>query len=686
MTTVIVSGPESLICIVAQQLAWLGAVCRTSSPADGLAYCDTIWTKNTNRVISSFKISYKIVRFNIEDQKGCWHDLLSNSVIATGFPVPKRPEGMIGLQIPLKTMAALGSISIAVNDGTGFVLSGDRFGFVPAERKQDAVQWHLVHKDGDELDLEDVLQSEHKRLSEEELDETALHSSTAFLGWTPKVHNYAGAGSSRRNLPVGAQGPLERGIDYHSIRPSSGSDLPKTEINVSTLQLNISKIVGIGATFAMARKDQPTEMPEIPRYKQILDALRTTSVVLYDTTTQVAWFMDAERLALQMALHRLEQQRQEDGKNTVAISPAEPDAPSSLRNSMLQNQKTVIGSDYDVEDREDVDCIFAEVVSRDRQIIRHLASKSKNVTRRSLSGTKKICGWEYMDFINDKPSRTQSLAEINNERCGKWPDLVESLHALVLLGSNFQEIFQPADIVEHCQYCRSVPRGGGFLAMEVTSLQRLMLDSTAYNGPRRLSKSNITWNASVVPFSPCNNPAADRCRKEYMQQLHAGKPGSDVDLKNFSSGAVVFGYPRKLHKPDRQASPTHSVSQLVNRSLSIIPFPASASSASNRARINTPEVPEREVHCIEPITANSEPQLRSTHSVELRQVSPGPIIMVGGNDEQQYSDSILEDSFYTSSSFEEFEESEPYGRHGLAGALKQYDLLLERQLKGKGRA
>lgn len=699
MTTALVSGPESLIRIVAQQLAWLGAVCRTSSPADRLAYCDTIWTKDPSRVVSSFTIRYNIVRFNVEDQKGCWHKLLSNSVIATGFPIPKRPEDMIGLQIPLKIMAALGNISIAVNDSTGFVLSGDRFGFVPVERKQDAVQWHLIHKDGDELDLEDVLQSGHKRLPEEELDEKALHSSTAFLGWTPKVHNYAGAGSSRRNLPVGAQGPLERGIDYHSIGPSRGS-APRTGVSLTSLQLNISKIVGIGATVAIAKKDRPTWMPEISRYKQILDTLQTTSVVLYDTETQVAWFIDAERLALQMALHRLELQRQKDGTQTVEINPAEPDVPSSLRRSMLLNREIVMESDYDVKDRKVVDCIFAEMVSRDQQIIHILASKSRNVTRRTLSWTKKICGWEYMDFIDNKLSRSQSLAEINNERCGKWPDLVDSLNSLVLLGSNFQEIFQPADISTHCQSCRSVPQKESLLAMEVTSLQALTKGATAPNGQRRLSKSNITWDASVDPFSPCNNPAADTCRKRYIQRLHEGNPRGHLNLEDFSSGAVVFGEEAsKLQKPDRQTSQKPSVTQLVDKSLSAVPFLTSSSPASSRARINIPEVPGGEFRSTEPITANSEAPLRTTHSVELRQdallslpgpglyaTSPGPGIMVSANEEQQFSDPIPEAGPNTSSSSEQSEESESHGGDGPARTGKQSDSAVERQQKGKDRA
>jgi hypothetical protein len=123
---VTVEGSGAYIVAVAQQLAWLGAVCRAS--VSSLALC---YTGVSERVVpdgeflgSIFDISYEVSSSGVDVSTGCWHGLVGNSVVATGYPIPPREHGKIGLHTSMEIMAALGKIPIAMNFGEGYVLKG----------------------------------------------------------------------------------------------------------------------------------------------------------------------------------------------------------------------------------------------------------------------------------------------------------------------------------------------------------------------------------------------------------------------------------------------------------------------------------------------------------------------------------------------------------------------------------
>jgi hypothetical protein len=187
------TGSVEFLCTIGQQLAWLGAVCRSSRI--GLCYCDTVWTHKRSGAHSGgeyFAIGYDVVLFDRDEIKPCWHSLVGDFVVATGFPIPERPSDDKGLQIPVEVMAALGGVYIAVDIGPGFFLKGETIAFIPVERRSDRVQWHLVEHGGEIIDYDYIEHEGFKLLPRSTLDGEAINSTTAFLGWTPHVINIAG--------------------------------------------------------------------------------------------------------------------------------------------------------------------------------------------------------------------------------------------------------------------------------------------------------------------------------------------------------------------------------------------------------------------------------------------------------------------------------------------------------------
>ncbi|KLU83586.1 hypothetical protein MAPG_02639 [Magnaporthiopsis poae ATCC 64411] len=97
---------------------------------------------------------------------GCWHDIFCTYVLARGFPIPARPAGLRGAELPFALMTTLSAVDYSLPFLNGFVLKGRRAALVPplgpigepglsVEDKTGSpsgrcIQWHLVlAKDGD---------------------------------------------------------------------------------------------------------------------------------------------------------------------------------------------------------------------------------------------------------------------------------------------------------------------------------------------------------------------------------------------------------------------------------------------------------------------------------------------------------------------------------------------------------
>ena len=140
----------------------------------------------------AFSISVETIPLDQAEPRGCWNELLRSSVIVSGFPIPERSLGEVGLEIPLDIMASLGGISLAAEYDGGYVLKGHSIAFVPVERMADSVQWHLIHGQGSRIQYKDVADQYPKRLLARILDRNALSTTKAFLGWCRESHNMLG--------------------------------------------------------------------------------------------------------------------------------------------------------------------------------------------------------------------------------------------------------------------------------------------------------------------------------------------------------------------------------------------------------------------------------------------------------------------------------------------------------------
>lgn len=198
MRTIRVKGPEDFTVTIGQQLAWLSAACRNSNGQ--LAFCYTTFTvEKSESLCPIFRLKHKVSSSGIEHSNSCWHDLVGNSVIVYGFPIPERTDEVHGLHLPVELMATLGRIPFATYFDGGYVLKGRSFAIVPLQRRGASVQWHLFQtKDGRRIEYEDLYELAPDRLMVKEDDGPAFLSAGSYLGWCPQCNVNLG----NTSLPV----------------------------------------------------------------------------------------------------------------------------------------------------------------------------------------------------------------------------------------------------------------------------------------------------------------------------------------------------------------------------------------------------------------------------------------------------------------------------------------------------
>lgn len=139
-------GTISGVADATEQLAWLGAACRTCPSAHGLA-CSKVDIRPKHSLLSTYSIEYQLENIETVASKqngACWHGLFRNPVVVPGFLILARRYGERGLEIPLNMMAHLGEADRATMFGDQLLIKGFSVMFVPTLRTPDSVLWHFL--------------------------------------------------------------------------------------------------------------------------------------------------------------------------------------------------------------------------------------------------------------------------------------------------------------------------------------------------------------------------------------------------------------------------------------------------------------------------------------------------------------------------------------------------------------
>jgi hypothetical protein len=522
-----VDGVEESIIQIAQQLAWLGSALRTSeSGSVGRSEAQiSAWTNNLPAI---FEIEFAT---DVLEEKSCWHDLFFNPVIAFNFPISSRDHGLIGLEIPIQMMAALGGASHAVEFKGGLMLKGFSCMFVPLQRHGNSIQWHFItNEDNTRLEYLQADQQCPKRALLGSVDQESLASTRAFLGWWGKVTTNLGTTDAK----------------YENINwsPTKEASRPRT---TPVLSIRLLNIIEVGVSFAMGPKDSKLHVSRTGHYEKLLQHASKVSVVLYDTRDKRGWLVPSSAVIAHIAKTRHFRKPFSIAGKPVDIISADParNVCDAAEKMLLENRSTKL---FD-GDAGSSGLYFEQMVRDIWGSLEDLLGKGteREFTSDSLmSKGQRLLGWEFMDLVEERSPLHLKETIIKNS-CGGWINFAQEIDAIVLFASGFEDVIEPAEGSTNglCHRWKHVPKDKDYLAAGIPILKTLYERAGSLVTKENQTYQHRQWHHGQMLFENCLSNANSSCNCDRLQQVESKQrmgSGNVIFLGPLKSqGAVIFG-------------------------------------------------------------------------------------------------------------------------------------------------
>jgi hypothetical protein len=452
----------------------------------------------------------------------CWLSLFSNAVIAHGFPIPERADG-IGLEMSVQLMAAIIGARHAVTFDGGVVIKGFSSMFVPVTRTEDGIQWHYVaNSDADvQLSYEEGVRRCSNRALLPDLDITSLATTRCFIGWNSLVD--IGVGSETAN--------------FENIKFSDAAEVrPVLQIRSASLGFQQFGFAQIDVTFG--KRDGKCHFQRSSSYRRIVSAAERMFIALFDTGERRSCLVPASGLLLHILRHRVSL-----GLGGVPASKAKILSEQTATETLLKNAKLNLTAEGD-------EPLFVEdVVSEIWSILELLQAQSISVEKDSkleihTTWQERLLGYEYKAVVEDWSPMPLKELEIR-KTCGGWPKLVRDINALVLLANGFGDLIRPVEKeASLCYQWKTLPQGKDFMAVPVKILHDLYSLAGCRESKERLTSTNLQLHGRGTPlFQPCTTPNAQQCSCDRLQQVVSNSSLRQICVPELieGNGAVIIG-------------------------------------------------------------------------------------------------------------------------------------------------
>jgi hypothetical protein len=337
---------------------------------------------------------------------------------------------------------------------------------------------------------------------------------------------------------------------YHTIGFSKANNPSKRVVALSGVSVGFGHIGTGQANFTFGKHSGSYTADKPNYYSDVLDDAKQIHVILQDTEHRRAWQTDGERAILNLILHRHAKGAYTIENKAIELVPADSKVSSSVRSAMLQNANFVVTQDYHMEKREIHTKLFKDVVGDLYARLEGLEANAETVElagiELKLDGRRRIQGYEYMDLVQKKRKMLIKEAELR-KTCGQWPEFAREIGAVILFGSNFGEVLQPAQSFKLCPTFRTVPQGKDYLVVETSTLQMLFAEQGSLETQQQLTAAGTQWHRSTHLFEACppmggGNIGVCQCERiqEFIPKNAFGRIRAPGRLEN--SGAVIFGH------------------------------------------------------------------------------------------------------------------------------------------------
>ncbi|KAJ3523775.1 hypothetical protein NM208_g12324 [Fusarium decemcellulare] len=544
LRTIWVSGTETFITSVAQQIAWLVAAFQEKKDKPSYAYIGFANTsKSNNSQVPMFDIDARLETLPQTDSTGsCWNTVIGPAVIITGFPLPDRDQDEQGLEVSVQVMAQLLGLPRAVTFEGGFVFKGRYTALVPVKKLGPCVQWHIIDTYPDKLKWEDIDVCCPVRITGE-ANMVSFPDGRSFFGWCPKVLEWL------------ATAEYNYGLTRYS-----GACAPSQWAQIDKIQLGFSQWATLTAEITLGRRDgYRCQRPD--DYEMLLKEAMNTHIILYDTEDRRATQTNAEDLILHVLLHKRSQRNQDANCRGQDLEFANADRRAlPTREVMVRNAEKIFGHRRPVSSSKAIASLFEQEVESLYATIDGLWAQEYKSTRSyslkmKLDPRPSVHGWEYMDLVEDNGWMSPKSVTMDS-KCGRWNEYARDIQALVLFGAGFGDILTPVLPGTICPVLTSIPKGYSFLGIRVDTLERLFTLQGSLGNQAKLSTSGLALSGSTDLFKGCKQGAGEKCGPQCLVRfvMPGRLRGKQHLLPLETDGAIIIGQlgDEVLHRLCRQ--------------------------------------------------------------------------------------------------------------------------------------
>lgn len=426
----------------------------------------------------------------------CWHALFNYAVVATGFSISPRAEG-IGLEISFADMILLAqSKSIDEYDG-GLIAEGLSTLLIPMKRldQDNALQWHLKEKPS--RAVRQGYRQWHNQVIDLLKDSVSggwynnttnledISSRRAFLGWTGSAKIMLGTTAPRHIGVSGLSGNQpKRNKISHAIGFSGGQWFNITGQHTST---------PVSTTTRYTRVDKEEVR------NRLLKAV-TNQIILYDRLKKTAWLLPEASVLLCLTQQWISRWKYNvyDGdtrRPIPAVAITTNDGATSLQTLTSSLDLRLYPQDPSMGGalRTFSDLLEGLYFSMDRaqEALDKAAEEAHDL---GVATPKYIRGVEFMAIALEE--RHPEVKESKVEQ--PWACMCEHI-SIVLVCSNLGQAIAPSDPFSLCNTWRTVPEGQEYMVATVSSINTI-LDANPHpdGGHRGRLSTGISW----IPHRP----------------------------------------------------------------------------------------------------------------------------------------------------------------------------------------
>ena len=594
-----------IIVSAVSQLAWMGTALRTSANGH-VQYCEPkLEAVMMTTVAKPLVFNVTFVTSSPRDgDQSCWLPLFSNPVIARGFAIPEREHGEQGLEIPLEIMAALGGARHVTDFEGGLVLKGYSAMFVPIDRYDQSIQWHLIRRSDEQRVLyRDVSKECPSRAMLNMVDHTTLENTRAFLGWWKSAETYLGTADSA----------------YDSIDWSPAGEARRSA-RIAGANLGFQNMLTGQLSFVPGAKDGRLHFFQKEPFQKIVQCAEKMPVALYDTADHRAWLVPGLDMMLHIVQTRHHLSPYQVGGKAVELTPAIPKkGRAAASEAIAANQQRQL---YQRDIATQKIYYFQDAILDIWSQMERLMEKEDSIEAcagLALRGTiqDKLLGWEYMSLVHEKNYRRKEATIAKSS--GGWADLINDIDCLVLFATGLHEVIKPvSDLSNLCHAWRTLPKGKDFLAAGVPMMELLFSEAGSRLSHEHLSASHLQWHRGAVLFEPCSGDTSHRCNCDRTQQIYHDslfKTFGHVQLPGTleADGCVIFGQAHHSFKPHKSIPRTQNpVYMLPNTPI-------------EDCRINNQNITKLNRLSSTPLSISPEPKDINGYATQKAKRSPSPV-------------------------------------------------------------